>query len=284
MKARACLQLIRPLNCAMVSLAVIVGCVIASGGNLEVLARYPVKIVLGALTGFFLAASAMVLNDYIDREIDAYNAPYRPIPSGRVKPREALVLAVLLGVVGLIASALISLTNFLIAATTYAVAVLYDVWGKKTGFLGNLMVSYTVMIPLPFAGALLGSINTRIIIFSVIIFLANTGREITKGIVDVVGDRVKGIKTLAVTFGSKTAAACAFLFYFLSVTLSIIPFMMGLANKLYLALVIIVDIIIMYSAASLLRKPTKENAYIVKKRVLYAMLLGLIAFMVSGIP
>lgn len=284
MKARAYLQLIRPLNCAMVGLAVIVGCVIASGGDLGVLASHPVKIVLGVLTGFFLAASAMALNDYIDREIDAYNAPYRPIPSGRVKPWEALVLAILLGAVGLLASALISLPNFLIAATTYAVAVLYDVWGKKTGFLGNLMVSYTVMIPLPFAGALLGSIDTRIILFSVIVFLANTGREITKGIVDIVGDRVKGIKTLAVTFGSKTAAACAFLFYFLSVMLSFIPYMMGFANKLYLALVIVVDIIIIYSAASLLRKPTKENAYVVKKRVLYAMLLGLIAFMVSGIP
>ena len=279
-RASGFVEIIRPINCIMMGFAVIVGCIIA--GGFDSIIRYAGKVALGFSTGFLLCAASMVLNDYFDREIDRYNAPHRPIPSGRVKPGEAVVYSILLAALGLVSAAFINFECLAIAASTYAVSVLYSSVGKKTGLPGNLMVSYTVMIPLPFAGALLGQLSLKLFIFSLIIFLANTGREITKGITDVVGDRVKGVKTLAVLFGSKTASLCAFLFYAVSVLLSPLPYILGMAGKLYLALVLVVDAIIIDQAIRLVKKPSKETAFIVKKRILYAMLLGLIAFMLSG--
>src|SRR5580704_7689642 len=46
---------------------------------------------VGASSGLYLAG--MVFNDWFDRDLDARERPGRPIPSGRISPRAAAVLA-----------------------------------------------------------------------------------------------------------------------------------------------------------------------------------------------
>src|SRR5665647_485192 len=86
------IRLIRPINCLMMGFAVLVGAVLASPqlGGLNWL-----NIIFVFLTGFAFCAAAMVINDYYDRKIDAINEPQRPIPSGIVKPYEALALSLI---------------------------------------------------------------------------------------------------------------------------------------------------------------------------------------------
>ena len=45
------------------------------------------------LASVFLYSGGMALNDYADRKLDAVERPERPIPSGRVAPRQALGIA-----------------------------------------------------------------------------------------------------------------------------------------------------------------------------------------------
>ncbi len=274
------IDILRPINCLMMGLAVIIGGLI-SYGSITLFYDKAFNLFLGFLTGFFLTASSMVLNDYIDREIDLVNEPSRPIPSGKIKPIQAVVYSILLGTIGLIVSIPLGIEAFVVALITYFVAVSYNIKGKKTGLLGNMMVSYTVMIPLIFGALTVGEFNQKIAIFSLIIFLANTGREITKGIIDITGDRLKNIRTVAVKYGAKTASAYAGAFYFSAIILSFLPYIAELTNKYYLYTVLIVDIIIGYSTIKLIRNPTKDVARKVKTRILYAMLLGLIAFGLS---
>src|SRR4030066_2534468 len=96
-KAKGIIQLMRPINCAIMGFAVFVGVGLANptfaGGDW-------LRILYGFLTGFTLCAAAMVVNDFYDRAIDAVNEPSRPIPSGLVSSREALVLVFVLTVVG----------------------------------------------------------------------------------------------------------------------------------------------------------------------------------------
>ncbi|GAB3214179.1 SCO3242 family prenyltransferase [Marinactinospora thermotolerans] len=49
--------------------------------------------------------AGMALNDYADRHVDAVERPERPIPSGRVRPREALALAAALTASGVTVAA-----------------------------------------------------------------------------------------------------------------------------------------------------------------------------------
>src|SRR5665647_2225893 len=92
------IRLIRPVNCIMMGFAVLVGAVLVSPqlGSLNWL-----TILFGFLTGFTFCGAAMVINDYYDRKIDAINEPQRPIPSGTIKPIEALTFVGALSVVGL---------------------------------------------------------------------------------------------------------------------------------------------------------------------------------------
>jgi chlorophyll synthase len=41
------------------------------------------------MSGPFLTGYTQTINDYYDREIDAINEPYRPIPSGEEGARDA---------------------------------------------------------------------------------------------------------------------------------------------------------------------------------------------------
>ena len=64
------------------------------------------RVVPLALIFSLLYCGGMILNDYLDRSIDAQERPNRPIPSGRVSPQTALILGIaslLLGFAGMTA-------------------------------------------------------------------------------------------------------------------------------------------------------------------------------------
>ncbi len=111
------IRLIRPVNCLMMGFAVLVGAVLANPqlGSLNWL-----NILFGFLTGFTFCAAAMVINDYYDRKIDAINEPNRPIPSGTVKPKEALAFMAGLIFVGFIFAGIVSVLCFGVAAASLA--------------------------------------------------------------------------------------------------------------------------------------------------------------------
>ncbi|MPY79540.1 MAG: 4-hydroxybenzoate polyprenyltransferase [Actinophytocola sp.] len=80
---------------------------------------------------FYLAG--MALNDYADRELDAVERPERPIPSGRVRPGEALALASGLTGAGLgIAAAVGGRAALRLAVPVAAAAWTYDLLAKPT--------------------------------------------------------------------------------------------------------------------------------------------------------
>jgi len=97
-KLNAFLRLIRPVNCAMIGLAVIVGASLVSSLD------FSTNLLLGFITSFTLTAASMAINDYYDKDIDAINEPQRPIPSGAISPKEALLLALVLSVIGFVAA------------------------------------------------------------------------------------------------------------------------------------------------------------------------------------
>jgi geranylgeranylglycerol-phosphate geranylgeranyltransferase len=73
-------------------------------------------------------------------------------------------------------------------------------------------------------------------------FLSNTGREITKGIVDVKGDNAEGVKTLAVRLGEKNAAVAAVVFYIFAVALTPVTWFLRLVGIWFIPFVLVTDI------------------------------------------
>lgn len=243
---------------------------------------YRFNLLLGFLTGFCLTGASMAVNDYFDRFIDAVNEPRRPIPSGAVKPSEALVYAAFLTILGFVASALIpNLWCLVSAIMAWVLSSTYMARGKRMGFIGNLMVSGCVATPFIYGSLVINKLNPNNLLFASMAFLSNTGREVTKGIADISGDKIHGVKSLAVLKGERVAAHVTSTLYLSAVGLSPLPWILGLLSLRYLVLVTITDAGFIISSMSLLRSPSMENAKRVKQMVLVWMFLGLIAFLLG---
>jgi len=269
------LRLTRPLNCLMMGFAVIVGASLVSPLN------FTINLLLGFATSFALTAASMAINDYYDREIDAINEPNRPIPRGNVSPKDALIFAVVLSIIGFIAAFETNMPSLMVAVIALIISITYITKGKGTGLPGNFLVSATVVIPFIYGGLAVGQIETSTLLFVAIAFLSNTGREVTKGIVDVEGDRSHNIKTIAVTYGERTAAAAATVFSFLAVCLSPLPWLWGLVSDWFLPPVILTDIGMLVSSIMLLRNYSRKNAKRIKNLSLIWFTTGLLAFILG---
>ena len=279
----ALIRLIRPVNAIMMGLAVPVSVFVATGTFLPL----PPSL-LGFLTSLTLSGASNVTNDYFDRQVDAVNEPNRPLPSGMITTTEALLLASLLIIIGLVSALSTNLLCVVFASASILIALLYNAKGKETGLIGNLMVSALVAFPLVYGGFVRGeTINlNRLslpIAFASMAFLANTGREVTKGIMDVEGDKLRGVKTVAFLFDAQTAAITASLFILSAVMLSLFPPLLGWVSWPYLLLVTVADLGFIASAYQLVKDHSKDNARKIKNQALLWMLLGLSAFVV-GVP
>jgi geranylgeranylglycerol-phosphate geranylgeranyltransferase len=240
----------------------------------------------GFITGFILTAASMSINDYYDREIDAINEPDRPIPKGKIKPSEALIFASILTGIGFITAYYTNTTNILCLITaiiSWIASVVYTTIGKKTGLFGNFLVSLCVVIPFIFGGLSLNALSVKSLIFASMAFLSITGREITKGIVDVSGDKTKNIRTLAVNYGEKKAANIAILFYLSATFLSALPWLLNIVSVWFLPFVIITDFGLVMCSISLLKDYSRNNARKVKQRVLILSMFALLAFILGTI-
>ncbi|UCH36918.1 MAG: geranylgeranylglycerol-phosphate geranylgeranyltransferase [Candidatus Bathyarchaeota archaeon] len=282
-KLQGLLRLIRPINCVMMGLAVLTGEILAYG------TLYFPSSIFGFITAFTLTGASMITNDYWDRSVDAVNAPHRPIPSGVISPQIALWSAFTLIVLGMGTAVGTNLACVVLATFSITISLLYNYWGKKLGLWGNFMVSLCIAIPLIYGGFLSDHIQlnieglTLLLLFDLTVFFAITGREVNKDIVDVEGDTIRAIQTVAIRYGSKTAATLASLFYLTAVVLSILPWGLKLTSWVYLLLVSIADVGFIISAFILLRDYSKENAKKVKNMVLFWMLIALLAFLTGGI-
>ncbi|MBN1177240.1 MAG: UbiA family prenyltransferase [Dehalococcoidales bacterium] len=82
-------SLIRPVFFVLTPVNAAAAVVLALGGF-----PAPAKCVFGFLAVAFASCAVNVFNDYVDRERDKTVWPHRPIPGGRVKSNEALLVAI----------------------------------------------------------------------------------------------------------------------------------------------------------------------------------------------
>ncbi len=272
-------RLIRPVNCLMMGLAVIVGEVAIAGG----LPSLP-QAIFGFLVSFLLAGSSMVINDIIDLQIDMVNEPHRPLPSGAVSTGSARAFAAVLTIAGILSAAALSLSALAVAVATFFVSLAYNLYGKRLGLPGNLMVAFCIAVPFLFGGMAVSTLlDVNVAVFFLLAFLASVGREVTKGMADMEGDRLRGIRTVALANGTRVAAILSAAFYMSAVAITPFPYLTGNLGIYYLAIVLVVDAGFAYSSISILRRQDRPAALTVKREVRVWMLLALLAFLAGGL-
>ncbi len=210
------LQLMKPITWIPLIWGVVCGA--ASSGGFT----WSLEDVLKAATCMLLSGPLMTgytqtLNDYYDREIDAINEPYRPIPSGAISIGQAKAQILILLFAGLGLAVLLDLwaghPNFPVTVTALWGGFLAFIYSapplklKKNGWLGNyaLGASY-IALPWWAGHALFGELNLTIIILTLIYSMAGLGIAIVNDFKSVEGDQKLGLASLPVMFGVGTAA------------------------------------------------------------------------------
>ncbi|KAL7579595.1 hypothetical protein ACA910_007960 [Epithemia clementina (nom. ined.)] len=169
------------------------------------------------LAGPFLTGYTQTINDWYDREIDAINEPYRPIPSGAISEGEVIfqIWFLLLGGLAL------AYGMDVWAGHETPVVLLLSIFGsfisyiysapplklKQNGWAGNyaLGASY-ISLPWWCGQAVFGSLDRPVyFILPVLYSIAGLGIAIVNDFKSIEGDRALGLQSLPVAFGVDTA-------------------------------------------------------------------------------
>jgi len=290
MKFKDAIEIIRPINCLMGSLTVVIGLLNTRRGvSFDILL---INIILGVITYFFIAGSGMIINDIYDLSIDSINRPERVLPSGRMTIKQAKFLFIITLGIGIGLAIIhniifqLDIYNILLAIGFGFIGWLYAAWGKKQGFIGNIIVSISFSIGLIY-GAVLNSsiIPSYIYFFFLTAFFLLISREVVKGCEDVEGDKEEGVKTLAIRLGTKKAIAFSIIFEIMAIIFFILPIFTEVINPTLFLISMIFGLCVVITALVLsLRKNLEKKDF--KKISLFlkvGALLGLVAFILASI-
>ncbi len=210
------LQLMKPITWIPLMWGVVCGA--ASSGAYTWSIENVLKAALCMLmSGPLLTGYTQVVNELYDREIDAVNEPYRPIPSGAISIPQVVtqIFVLLAGGIG-VAYILDRAANHDFPSMTCLaiggalIAYIYSAPPlklKQNGWLGTyaLGASY-IALPWWAGHALFGTLNWTLIAVTLFYSLAGLGIAIVNDFKSVEGDRQFGLKSMPVMFGVDKAA------------------------------------------------------------------------------
>jgi chlorophyll synthase len=211
-RPRDVLELLKPVTWFPPMWAFMCG-VVSSG--VPVLDRWQFLLAGMLLAGPLVCGNSQAINDWFDRHVDAINEPQRPIPSGRIRGRWGLYIAI----GGTILSLIIgwAINPVVGAATVLGVflAWIYSappIRAKANGWWGPgvCAAAYEGLTWFTGAAVMVGGIPDARIIAILCLYAAGAhGIMVLNDFKAVEGDRVSNVRSLPVMLGERRAALIA---------------------------------------------------------------------------
>lgn len=265
------IEILRPVNFIIAFLSIYFSIVISNN-----ILKFQLIAFLGSLAGALIGGAGMIINDYFDEEIDMINRPERPIPSGKISKKNAVIYYLSLNILALIILFFINKYAFIVGLFSELIIFLYSSHLKRTVLIGNFTVAFMTGLAFIFGGIIAGSLK-NILFLSAFAFLANFGREVLKDLEDVEGDKAKGIKTFPIVFGEKKSLVLISITWLLLIGVTLLPYALGVYNRYYMVLIILfVDVIFLWLIRSIWKNSYKDNLRFISQIVKYEMLIGLL--------
>jgi geranylgeranylglycerol-phosphate geranylgeranyltransferase len=271
------IRLFRPELPFAAGVTVLVGEMVALGG-LPSLSQA----LLGFTCVFLLSASALILNDVFDLEVDRVNAPERAIPSGTVTVGEAVGLSVPVTLGGLAAALAIGPSALVFTVFIWVIGFLYNWKFKRSGLLGNLMVATSVGACFILGGMAVGGLTNRLVWFMALgAFLIDLAEEIAGDAMDMEGDRLLGSRSLALRFGRMAALRVSAGLFALLFVLSLLPLIRGWLGIQYLLAIIVADACLLYFTVRLLRSKDSKEGVFAMRGIYLGFTAGMIVYILG---
>lgn len=244
-----------------------------------------VVVLLAFLSMSFIASGGFAINDYYDRESDAVIKPKRPIPSGAVSYKTAVIISGLLFGFGLVLSFLINWLSFAIIAIDSVLLLVYSYLIKrKSGFAANLLMGILTGTAFVYGEATVTGTISLISVSLYPIALGTIGGNVLRDIFSLEGDAKVGYPTLPQKIGSISAAKVGGVFFLLTGLLAPLPYLIGKFTIYYLPFILLWSALLIYSAVRLFTSATsvpKIRKY--ERIVTMSMMLLILALIVEAI-
>lgn len=270
------IQLTKPRIIILLLVTTAGGMWVASHGDLD-----PLLLLVTLVGGTLAAAAANTINCLYDRDIDAQmvRTQQRPIPSGRIQPRDACIFAIAL----IIASFTLLATYVNLAAAWLSMSgigcyvLVYTFWLKRSTTQNIVIGGAAGAIP-PLVGwaAVTGGLDWGAWILFVIILLWTPPHFWALALMIRDDYAQVGVPMLPVVVGDRPTAVQIFAYTLLlcgSTILLVFPF--HYLGGVYLALAVLLGGIFIIKALGLLQEPSDRQRArdVFKYSILYMMLL-----------
>lgn len=185
------------------------------------------------------AASAAALNHFLDRQADAAMARTqdRPLPSGRIEPRQVIAFALVLGLLSMAILVLFvnTLTAFLTLLSLIGYAVIYTVYLKRAT-PQNIVIGGAAGAAPPVLGwcAVTGQVHPYALLLFLLIFVWTPPHFWAYAIAKREDYAKVNIPMLPVTHGIAFTQLHILLYTILLFLVSLLPYATGMSGELYL--------------------------------------------------
>lgn len=204
-RALAHLEMTRPYTMFHAGLVAVAGAELASSGH-----GAPWRVALAGVVTICGWEAGLYAGDYYDRDLDAHSKPYRPVPSGRVSPREAFLTMLALIATGYLCALALGPANLALAILTTVLGISYSKTFKARALLGNFDRGVLGACAALFGAFAVGTpLDGSVLLLLVVVFLHDSASNLVGAIRDVNGDRAVGYETVPVVYGVEWAAGLA---------------------------------------------------------------------------
>jgi geranylgeranylglycerol-phosphate geranylgeranyltransferase len=213
-KVKAYLEFIRPRNIILGWILLFSG--IAVGGNPPWISF---QVTAAFISFSFAIAGSIAFNNYVDRNIDKIIHPDRPLPAGRLSPKEGLYFGITVFVISFTTALFVNLPFFIMLFLGFCLCLLYEITAKNHGLFGNILVAVVLSGVSVTGGFVVGNPYPGFYI-SLVLFPQFFGGEVIRDVRDVKGDRLTR-RTLPMIVGENLALYMGL--YLLGTTCFLVP-------------------------------------------------------------
>jgi protoheme IX farnesyltransferase len=236
------------------------------------------------------SAGCDTLTSYVDRDIDAvmHRTRNRPIPSGRIAPKRALVWGLCLAFVGLALAYLINFLSFVwIGLGIVDNVIVYSLLLKRRNPLNIILGGVSGGLPVMFGwSAVTNSFELLPVLLAALVVLWIPGHIWSLAIFTKEDYKRAKVPMLPVVTNLKTALRCIVSTIVLMIPFSIWIFYEGRFGPLYLAVAAVSGVLVLYINLKLFLHPDDAMAYRafkISSPYLFALFFAMIVDSLVGI-
>ena len=217
------------------------------------------KTIAVVIAAYCAIVGSYVLNDFVDIDIDRENLPKRPLPSGRLRPMEALLFSIALYATSIAVFSFYSLYSVLTVIKAAGVITSYSAFFKRKTPLSFIPVGMAYgLVPIGVWLAF-GELHSTALLLACMICITDWGFTLSGVSRDVVGDKKRSVPTMPVTYGIPFTSRFILLCWIAGIILSVIIRYSASLGILYLLIALVSGFWLLWMNFRFVKEPTPKN-------------------------